>query len=621
MSFNKSYVAPAKPIEEVAPKKDLGSFNKPTEPAKKEKSKNAPERKVIYYREVVAESEQLAEKSKAQNVTESHESLFSEDSKSDLNAFGLDQSLITAMRDKLSITKFADIQTVALPHALLGRDLLIKAQTGSGKTLAFLLPLCQRLITIAKEERYVRTQGTLAVIVSPTRELARQTEAVARVLLSRYPHFVVCPITGGASRKSEKASLRKGATIVCATPGRLLDHLEKTESFKYSRLAEVVLDECDQLLGLGFSSQIRDITRKLKEGATGRARIMLASATAGPDVLHLAKNLLQDPKVVGTIKSSLERTSLPSSLAQLYTICPFKMRLPLLVAAVQGQRSIVFVGSRAEVSFLAPLLTAMDIPARALHGGMAHVDRLAAWREFHASGESGEGVLVCTDVAARGLNVSVPLVVHYDPPVSVGQYVHRSGRTARIGGKGRSLLFLAPPEAGFIRILGEAGCALRPVGLETIAAGVGSSERPLRRCERIQHRAQRLVRGDEDLKELSIEAFRTYVRGYTVREKEVRSLFKRKTLHMGHVAQSFCVDDNPKEILARRPVQEPVDHRKIQRERAAAKAKLGRSTTVKQGDRDHRPVIDSSRVIPAIRKQQHRFKKGGQRGGGGGRRR
>ena len=477
------------------------------------------------------------------------------------------------------------IQQEALPPLLStaevdtsDRDVFIQSQTGSGKTLSYLLPILQDLLPLSSLSFIDRSIGTLAIIIAPTRELAKQISDVLENLLSlrlrpqsetaedttsaaRLTRWLVSGLLiGGENRSHEKARLRKGLPILVSTPGRLLDHLQNTSSFNVGKCRWLILDEADRLMELGFEESIKGILQALEgrrrlaiqavqEGKSlevggwdweRRRRTILCSATIKEDVQHLAGTTLVKPIVVkGTNESekssanaltdnvvtpgkihpplaSGEKFTPPSQLSQKYVIVPLKLRLVALVALLrsllsqsqgrQGARIIVFLsctdsvdyhwrllggssiddsvdtadeesdsdeigednsekskGSVEKIALTSPLLPETSIYR--LHGSLPLQTRLSSLKGFAGSTKLSElknkpitesnrsSILLCTSVASRGLDLPlVRAVVQYDLPTEGGvtEYVHRVGRTARVGKGGEAWSFVLPSEEAWV---------------------------------------------------------------------------------------------------------------------------------------------------------------------------
>ena len=341
--------------------------------------------------------------------------------------------------------------------------------------------------------------GTRSLILLPTRELALQTSIVAeRVCRSSFSWLVPGRLTGGEKRKSEKARLRKGVTVLIATPGRLLDHLEKTGCLITAlkgNLKWIVLDEADRLLDLGFGGQVERIMKLLiTPGDQPTWRSILVSATVDERVKALAKKLLggnswvwadggasnQSSRPVPD-KAGLLSGSNPRQLTQLHIVVTAKLRLATLVAFLvarikKQERTIVFMATCDGVDFHYNLFQAIKLSEQhtnnkifddrcaihRLHGNVPHATRRTVLSSLNSlAGAGGAYILLATDVAARGLDLpSIDWTVQYDAPAESSDYIHRAGRSARAGKGGSSLLFLLPSEKDYVEILKGTGAGV-----------------------------------------------------------------------------------------------------------------------------------------------------------------
>jgi superfamily II DNA/RNA helicase len=343
---------------------------------------------------------------------------------------GLPAPLVAELTRRGVLAPFA-IQARTLPDALAGRDVLGRAQTGSGKTLGFGLPMIARL---AAGVRTRRTGAPRGLVLVPTRELAQQvTDALTP--LARSLHVKVTAVYGGASMGRQIDALGRGVDIVVATPGRLVDLLER----RVCSLADVevtVLDEADYMADLGF---LPAVTSLLDQTPAGGQR-MLFSATLDRGVAGLVDGYLSDPAVHAVAPAAAPVESMDHRLFTLRA----EDKLPI-TAEVAGRpgRTLLFVRTKHGADRLARQLQRAGVEAGAIHGNLNQNQRQRALDAF-ASGHAR--VLVATDVAARGIHVDdVDLVIHFDPPNDSKDYLHRSGRTARAGNAG-TVLSLAQPE-------------------------------------------------------------------------------------------------------------------------------------------------------------------------------
>jgi len=345
---------------------------------------------------------------------------------------GLPPPLVRALADAGVREPFA-IQARAVPDGLAGRDVLGRAQTGSGKTLGFGLPMLARLAAASGARRRGAPAGLVLV---PTRELAQQVTDVLSPL-GRALGLRVTAVYGGASMGRQISALERGADVVVATPGRLLDLIERRVC-SLGSVDVTVLDEADYMADLGF---LPAVTRLLDMTPPGGQR-MLFSATLDRGVAGLVDTYLSTPAVhaVAAAASPVEAMD-----HQLFLVRPEdKLAVTAEVAARPG-RTLLFVRTKHGADRLARQLQRVGVPAGAIHGNLNQNQRRRALDAF-VSGHAR--VLVATDVAARGIHVDdVDLVVHFDPPNDSKDYLHRSGRTARAGRDGTVLSLAAPAQA------------------------------------------------------------------------------------------------------------------------------------------------------------------------------
>lgn len=335
------------------------------------------------------------------------------------------------------------IQHKAIPFALTGKDVMGAAKTGSGKTLAFLIPALDVLHKIKFKPR----NGTGVLVISPTRELAIQIYGVVRDL-TRHLSQTHGIIMGGANRTAEAEKLSRGVNILVATPGRLLDHLQNTPGFVFRNLKCLVIDEADRILDQGFEEEMHQILRILPQ----TRQAMLFSATQTKKVDDITRMALKNPKVVSVHDTHVEATV--DTLEQGYVLCSSETKFLLLFTFLKKnlkKKVIVFFSSCNEVKFYAELLNYVDVPVLDLYGKQKQQKRTSTFFEF-SNAESA--ILLCTDVAARGLDIPrVDWIVQYDPPDDPRNYIHRVGRTARAGQSGKALMLLLPEEIGYLKYL------------------------------------------------------------------------------------------------------------------------------------------------------------------------
>ena len=342
-----------------------------------------------------------------------------------------------------------EIQQRTIPALLAGRDVLGAAKTGSGKTLSFLIPAIEMLSAL----RFKPRNGTGVLVVSPTRELALQIFGVARELMAHHSQTYGIVI-GGANRRAEADKLVKGVNLLIATPGRLLDHLQNTQGFVFKNLKTLIIDEADRILEVGFEDEMRQIVKILPKE---ERQTMLFSATQTTKVEDLARISLRPGPLYINVDHSKEHSTV-EGLEQGYVVCEADKRFLLLFSFLKRnlkKKIIVFFSSCNCVKYHAELLNYIDLPVLELHGKQKQQKRTNTFFEFC---NASQGTLICTDVAARGLDIpAVDWIIQFDPPDDPRDYIHRVGRTARgSNGKGRSLMFLQPSEVGFLKHLKEA---------------------------------------------------------------------------------------------------------------------------------------------------------------------
>ncbi|KAF8624883.1 hypothetical protein AX15_005752 [Amanita polypyramis BW_CC] len=349
---------------------------------------------------------------------------------------------------EMGFSTMTPVQAKSIPVLLAGKDVLGAARTGSGKTLAFLIPAVELLHRL----KFKPMNGTGIIIVSPTRELALQIFGVAKDLMGHHSQTFGIVI-GGANRRAEVERLVKGVNLLVATPGRLLDHLENTKGFVFRNLKALVIDEADRILEIGFEEEMKRIISILPNE---NRQSMLFSATQTTKVQDLARMSLR-PGPIHIDVDKEEETSTVATLSQGYVVCPSDRRFLLLFTFLKKnlkKKVIVFFSSCNSVKYHSELLNYIDVPVLDLHGKQKQQKRTNTFFEF-INAESG--ILLCTDVAARGLDIPrVDWIIQFDPPDDPRDYIHRVGRTARAGKVGKSLLFLLESELGFLRYLKQA---------------------------------------------------------------------------------------------------------------------------------------------------------------------
>lgn len=348
---------------------------------------------------------------------------------------GLHPSLL-ARCAALGFTEPTPIQKAAIPLVLDYEDVIACAETGTGKTAAFVLPIIQDLIETG-------LQGTSVLVLAPTRELAIQIE---QVCIDFAPKGIRCAcLIGGAGYAKQQNALRAKAQIIVATPGRLVDFMERGE-VEFSKLTTLVLDEADRMLDMGFLPTIRRIVGTLPE----ERQTLLFSATISPEIEKIAQTMMCEPEFIevtrrGSVTHLVEQT--------VYPVAPHsKMVLLLdLLEREKFERVLVFTRTKRGADRLAHVLEKRAHRSTRIHGDRSQSQREAALRSFK---NGNTRVLVATDIAARGIDIdSVSHVINYDVPAVPEDYVHRIGRTGRAGKTGRAITLLATGEEHAMRAI------------------------------------------------------------------------------------------------------------------------------------------------------------------------
>jgi superfamily II DNA/RNA helicase len=352
---------------------------------------------------------------------------------------GVSAEVSAALERRGIVTPFP-IQTLVLPDALAGLDILAKAPTGSGKTFAFGLPIV---------ERATPADGAPSVLVLvPTRELAAQVTGELE-LIGVHKGLRAAAVYGGAPLTAQ-AKRARGAHVLVATPGRLQDLLQR-RLVSLDRVRTLVLDEADRMLDMGFKPQVDRIVRRLP-----RARqTMLFSATLDGEVGRVAQAYTSNPV---RVEAQLPRTEEQGEVEHTFVSVTADGKLDRLIEELEAERdlALVFVRTKRGADRLARKLKARDVPALALHGDMTQGQRERALDRFRSGGVK---TLVATDVAARGLDLSdITHVINFDPPEDDKGYVHRVGRTGRAGRSGRGITFVLPEQQADVgRVAGRLG--------------------------------------------------------------------------------------------------------------------------------------------------------------------
>lgn len=350
-------------------------------------------------------------------------------------SLGLGEALVAAVSDA-GYTTPTPIQLSAIPMVLSGRDVIGLAQTGTGKTAAFTLPLVERLLG--------GPHRTRALILTPTRELCQQVEESVKKY-SRHARVDAISVYGGVALDPQEKALRRGVEVVIATPGRLIDHIER-RNVSLGDLEILVLDEADRMLDMGFAPQINRIVREIP----AYRQTLLFSATMPPEVEVLARKYMRRPHVVEVSR----RRSVANTVRHAVYPVPREKKSELLVRLLQQAEMdsvLVFTRMKVGADRVVRHLRNSGIEAEALHADKTQAQRDRALEQFR---KNELRVLVATDIAQRGLDISgISHVINYDVPQQPDDYVHRIGRTGRAAATGDAFTFMSPDEIATVRLI------------------------------------------------------------------------------------------------------------------------------------------------------------------------
>jgi ATP-dependent RNA helicase RhlE len=354
--------------------------------------------------------------------------------------FGFEVGILRAIQ-KAGYTRPTPVQAAAIPKVMQGNDLIAIAQTGTGKTAAFVLPMLHR---ISQANQRGEPRGIKALILAPTRELAVQIMENIRAYGNGLP-IRVAAIFGGVEEEAQIKSLRKGVDIIVATPGRLIDLLDR-QKLDFSMLEILVLDEADRMLHMGFLPDIETIVGGLPK----RRQTLMFSATLSKAIESLARRFLYQPKLVQIGK----RSNPADTVAQCVYEVPAHLKGALLLELLKQpdfKRVLVFVRMKDGANLLTNFLKLAGIKVARLHSSRSQEQRLQALQDFK---DGKVQVLVATDIVARGIDIDgVSQVVNYDFPVNPEDYVHRIGRTGRAEAAGEAISFVPKGDLNLLGIL------------------------------------------------------------------------------------------------------------------------------------------------------------------------
>ena len=413
-----------------------------------------------------------------------------------------------------------EIQAKSIPIALKGEDIIGSAKTGSGKSLAFLIPTVEYILNHPKNE------GIQALVITPTRELALQLYDLAKILMNDNGTSCVLVIGGGNRKKeAEKLSSNEARIIIC-TPGRLIDHMVNTKKFDYNNIKILIIDEADKILKIGFEEELTEIIKLIPKNR----QTLLFSATITPKVEDLITLSVKNYENI-RIKSSDPTVS---TLEQGYLKIDADKKFLFLFTFFKKNKNskiLVFFATCKEVEFYSSLLNYVDVPVLSITGEYKQQKRSTTFMEFCSL---EQGILLCTDVAQRGLDIpDVDWVIQYDPPHDPEEYLHRVGRTARGANKvGKALLMIMPNEINFIRML-----QLYKIKLDEF-------QFPEKKLAKVQEQLEKLVnKKDKFLLNLATDAYRAYIHSYHANTD--KDTFDLEKLDLLKVCKSFGLVSPP----------------------------------------------------------------------------
>ncbi|KAF5273483.1 hypothetical protein FQA39_LY07500 [Lamprigera yunnana] len=591
------------------------------------------------------------------------EKLFTESGKnfSDLN---IHRHLISNL-EKNDFKTLTTVQEKVIPIVISGKDVLVRSQTGSGKTLAYALPILNALVQLTP--RIQRKDGLQALVIVPTRELALQTHELINKI-NTFQWIVVTHLCGGENRKSEKDRLRKGVHVLIGTPGRLLDHVFHTSALKLDKVRCLVLDEADQLLDMGFRPDILSLVEELNKAKSNTnsfpehnvqesevlslndnsdlRQTILLSASLTKGVTELADFVLKNHAFVDALGEDLsesasdcDRLVIPDTIRQSYILTTVKNKLIMLSAIVvakskQNSKIFIFMASTQMVEYHYDLFNqgllrmpvnrgqhnkglvlndvesdsdcdedVLDTQLFKLHGNMDQKTRKKVFMEFRAA---KSGILLCTDVAARGVDVpTADCIIQYTGPQTDKDYLHRVGRTGRAGKSGSAIIFLTEGEEEYISRLRELQVNLKKlnnVDFLNCLCEVMNEPDYEKAAKDLQYHYEQVVLKNKDLQFSGCLAYSTWSRFYNSYPAKMRSIFDFKKINLGHYAKTFALRNTPTQIskIVRREVdniETPRLNKKLSnykeedtRQQKQAKRKITNSFNISEFDSGLEPI-------------------------------
>jgi superfamily II DNA/RNA helicase len=395
--------------------------------------------------------------------------------------FGLDPLIQKAVSEQ-GYTSPTPIQAQAIPHVLLGQDLMGAAQTGTGKTAAFVLPIIQRILRHASSSASPARHPIRALVLTPTRELAVQVAENA-ANYSRHTDLRSAVVYGGVDMKEQVATLRGGIEILIATPGRLLDHIGSKVA-NLSQVELLVLDEADRMLDMGFLPDLQRIINLIP----AQRQTLLFSATFSPEIKKLAQSYLRNPVTVEVARQNAAADTVRQVIHMVRSGDKEKAIVKILASRTEqglSRQCIIFTNSRMGCARLARALERDGIKAGAIHGDKSQGERTLTLDAFKSGAIEA---LVATDVAARGLDIpAMPCVINHELPFNAEDFIHRIGRTGRAGSTGDAIALVDDSEKRLlddIEKLMKRKLEIMPLPNIDIPGGNESDDRPRHRSSR-----------------------------------------------------------------------------------------------------------------------------------------
>ncbi|KAL3277301.1 hypothetical protein HHI36_012652 [Cryptolaemus montrouzieri] len=572
---------------------------------------------------------------------------------------------IVSNLEKNNFTTLTNVQEKAIPVILKGGNVLIRSQTGSGKTLAYTVPIVDALQSITP--RLERNQGVQALIIVPTRELALQTHEIISKICT-FQWVVIGHLCGGENRNTEKSRLRKGVHILVATPGRLLDHILHTSSFKVNNVRCLVLDEADRLLDMGFKKDIIKIVQELDQskknceydplallrGETPKEKseevdcddlyclrnpkspkrqVVLLSATLTKGIAELAEFTMKEHTYIDALDESSninpDHMVIPKTVRQEYMITFVKHRLFTLASVLVAKskencKILVFMATSQMVDYHYQLFSnylakmpinrgkvksgdvllldeggesddeeeiVMDAQFFKLHGSMEQSKRK---EEFSGFRKAKRGILLCTDVAARGIDVpQADYVIQYTGPQTDEDYLHRVGRTGRVDRTGTALIFLTHDEQEYVTHLQKHKVFLKERNSSEFSnhlCDLMEEVEEEKAASALQRRFEEAVSKDKELYKLACFAHSSWSRFYNSYPAKLRNIFNFQMVNLGHYVTSFAIKDTPSHVA------------KVVRGQVAnvEPKRLNRKLAIHEDDQPRRPKQAPKRKINSI---------------------